>query len=601
MRNDRHNLSSYFFFFRKQAGNRLYVVFILMLMAAFSEGLGIVMLIPLFEGIGGSLDVNSVPQGQAKTLVFNLMTRLGLSHSEVGILLLVSAAFLLKGLFIFIAQSFNGFLRGQLAQEFRRKLFDGYCRMTYQYYSSRDTGHFVNIINIQVDKLLISFGHFIRTGVQVVSMLVYLGFAIFASWRFGIIAIIAGIFVYLGFRLINRYVKNISRRATEEHGRLAKLMIQTLQAFKYLLSTDQITRVGRYVHRSIKHLRSYEIRRAIASAFTQSVREPIAIILIMSIVMFQLTIYQQPLAPIIVAIALFYRAFSAMIILQASWQATMSNIGSVEIISDELNRLEKNEEQHGSTEIDFTSNLHIKDTCFQYDRCVGDVIKNVSLRIPARSTAAFVGESGSGKSTLADLITLMLRPTSGDILIDGISASQINLASWRKQIGYVSQETIIFDDTVANNICTWIGDANSDAILLDSVKDAARQANIHEFIETLPDGYQTMVGDRGMRLSGGQRQRLFIARELFRRPNLLILDEATSALDSESELAIQKSIDALKGQITVVIIAHRLSTIRNVDRVYVFDKGRLVEEGGYQELRDAQNSRFSKLASLQTL
>jgi len=138
-------------------------------------------------------------------------------------------------------------------------------------------------------------------------------------------------------------------------------------------------------------------------------------------------------------------------------------------------------------------------------------------------------------------------------------------------------------------------------LLAKRIREAAKQAHIAHFIETLPDGYDTLVGDRGVRLSGGQRQRLFIARELFRKPNLLILDEATSALDSESERAIQESIDELKGQITVVIIAHRLSTIRNVDRMYVFDQGKLVEQGEYEELRDADDSKFSKLVAMQAL
>ena len=175
------------------------------------------------------------------------------------------------------------------------------------------------------------------------------------------------------------------------------------------------------------------------------------------------------------------------------------------------------------------------------------------------------------------------------------------MLSWRRQIGYVSQETVGFDDTIAHNICMGKGDPHRDPVLMRRVREAARQAHIAHFIEELPDGYDTVVGDRGIRLSGGQRQRLFIARELFRKPNLLILDEATSALDTESERYIQDSIDALKGQITVVIIAHRLSTIRNVDHVYVFDQGHLVEQGPYQSLRDSEESRFGKLVAMQSL
>ena len=214
---------------------------------------------------------------------------------------------------------------------------------------------------------------------------------------------------------------------------------------------------------------------------------------------------------------------------------------------------------------------------------------------------ALVGKSGAGKSTLVDLLTLILKPRQGQILIDDVPGQDIELASWRRQLGYVSQEAVIFDDTIANNIGLWVGDPRRDDTFRRRILEAARQAHIAHFIETLPDGYDTLVGERGLRLSGGQRQRLFIARELFRSPRLLILDEATSALDSESERAIQQSIDELKGRITVVIIAHRLSTIHNVDRVYVLEKGQVVEQGSYWALRNREGSRLGKLIDMQAL
>jgi subfamily B ATP-binding cassette protein MsbA len=225
----------------------------------------------------------------------------------------------------------------------------------------------------------------------------------------------------------------------------------------------------------------------------------------------------------------------------------------------------------------------------------------MTLEIPVNTTVALVGESGAGKSTLVDLLTLMLKPRTGTVFIDGIPHGDVDLASWRDQIGYVSQETVVFDDTIANNISLWAGDMEVDSALRERVVQAAKQAYADHFIRDLPNGYQTVVGDRGVRLSGGQRQRLFVARELFKQPNLLLLDEATSALDTESERYIQQSIDALKGEMTVVIIAHRLSTIKNVDHVYVLDEGRIVEEGPYEELRLRENGSFREMVEMQRL
>jgi ABC-type multidrug transport system fused ATPase/permease subunit len=241
------------------------------------------------------------------------------------------------------------------------------------------------------------------------------------------------------------------------------------------------------------------------------------------------------------------------------------------------------------------------DVCFAYDEDEGDVLHDINIEIPVNQTVALVGESGAGKSTLVDMLTLMLRPRSGEIFIDGVPGTEIDLASWRSQIGYVSQETVVFDDTIANNIHLWEGDIGDDSALRERVVDAAKRAHAHHFIQDLPDGYDTVVGDRGVRLSGGQRQRLFVARELFKHPNLLILDEATSDLDTASEQHIQSSIDALQGEVTVVIIAHRLSTVKNADRVYVLDEGRVVEEGPYHELRMRENGQFREMVEMQSL
>lgn len=228
------------------------------------------------------------------------------------------------------------------------------------------------------------------------------------------------------------------------------------------------------------------------------------------------------------------------------------------------------------------------------------VLKGLNLRIGANKTVAFVGESGSGKSTLVDLIMMLHRPQQGRMLIDGTDSAQVRVAAWRQQIGYVSQESVIFDDTVANNICMWDGDYKKDPVLAQRLRDAAKAAHALDFIENMPDGFDTEVGDRGTRLSGGQKQRLCIARELFKQPRVLILDEATSALDSESEHIIRQSIESLKGKLTLIIVAHRLSTIRNADKIYMIRDGKVAEQGTYDELV-ARGGGFARSAKLQRI
>ncbi len=223
----------------------------------------------------------------------------------------------------------------------------------------------------------------------------------------------------------------------------------------------------------------------------------------------------------------------------------------------------------------------------------GYVLKNINLSIPKGKTIALVGQSGSGKTTLADMIPRFYDTDLGEIKIDGISIKDIEIESLRKQIGVVTQESILFNDTIENNIAFGL-----DTIDKNKVIEAAKVANAHEFILQQPQGYQTNIGDRGGKLSGGQRQRISIARAILKNPPILILDEATSALDTESERLVQDALNNLMKNRTSIVIAHRLSTIVNADEIIVINKGELVEKGSHKELLD-KNGIYKKLCDMQ--
>ncbi|VBB41859.1 Xenobiotic-transporting ATPase [uncultured Desulfatiglans sp.] len=602
-KNPLRDIPDYLHVYQTYLGARIYLVFGLTLVGALAEGVGILMLLPLLQGFDGkSGGAVAEPLTGINKLLNDLLASLGWAQSTTALVILITLAFIAKGVLVFGAQAFNAILRAQLLRELKARLFDDYRRMSYLYYAERDTGHFINVINEQITQMLNSFHFLMLFGSLLLSAAVYIGLAFAVTWRFGFMALIIGILLMLLFRWLNIYVRKLSRKSATENGHLSKLLIQFLHAFKYLTATGQSGPMRTNIMASICRLTGQEMRRGIAQAFTIAVREPVTVVFIMLIVLVQIVLLQQPLTPILVSIVLFYRGLNAILSTQVSWLNTLNQIGSLELVRDEFDAQRQHREPDATEPVPpLAQGLSLRNVYFSYSPEVGDVLKNVSLDIPLCTSIALIGESGAGKSTIGDLLTLMLKPQKGQVFIDGIPADKIHLADWRKQIGYVSQETVVFDDTIANNICMWEGDITTDHLLEERVREAAQQAHIAQFIETLPNKYQTLVGDRGIRLSGGQRQRLFIARELFRKPSLLILDEATSSLDTESETFIQQSIDALQGRITVVIIAHRLSTIRNVDHVYIFDNGRLVEHGPYQKLRDAGDSRFGKLVAMQTL
>ncbi len=594
------DIFTYIKIFQIYLGLRMYLIYTLGIIASVLEGIGILMLLPLLQTIdaGSEIDKND---GLINNILYNLINSLGLSESVTSILILISIAFILKATITFLSLGFTAFLLGDLLKKIKMRLFSHYSNMSFGYFSSKNSGDLINLINEQPTKALESFKQLSLLGSHFINTIILMSLAFLMTFSFGVMALLLGIFLLIIFLKMNTYVQKLSRIAAKENGILTKWLIQTLHGFKYLISTNQIKSLTNYVNKSINILTNTQIKSGIAAAFTQSVREPVAVLFIMAIVFVQIFVFELRLEPILVSIALFYRALNSTLAVQSAFQGTFQTIGSMELVHKEFMNQELNKQEDGEIELEkFESEILFDNINFTYPNSDKPALSSLSLKIPCKSSIAIVGTSGSGKTTLVDLVTLTNTPDKGDLFIDGVNYSKIKKLTWRNQIGYVSQDTIIFDDSIANNISMWEHRYNKNQLNKNLIK-AAKQANILDFIESLPDGFNTIVGDRGILLSGGQKQRIFIARELFRNPEILILDEATSALDSESEKSIQKSVELLRGKITVIIIAHRLSTIKDVDKVVVLNEGKILETGSFEELISDKNSKFKKLALLQEL
>ena len=594
------DLWRYLKIYRRYLGQRMYLIFALTVATAVAQVFGITLLLPLLRASQSGGDPEDM--GWAEQVLHDLLTWMGIADSMVAILAFIAVTFVAKGVLQFARGGYQGYLQAQLLRELKTKLFDAYSGMDYRYYIRQNAGHFINVINQQVNRFFASFKNFIGFTSQTVNTASYFAGAFFIAWRFALMAVGVGAVLLFLFKYLNAYVRRLSRKQSAEMSTLNKLLVQSLQSLKYIVSTNQTAHLRKGVVDSVNRLTGYIFRQRAAGAFTSALKEPVSVLLIVSLIAVQVAVFNDPIAPIFVALLLFHRGMQAVIALQSGWQGTMDKIGSMEMVDDELNAVLDHQEQSGCRRLGpLHEGIEMEDVHFAYNEDDGDVLRDISIDVPANTTIALVGESGAGKSTLVDLLTLMLKPRTGTVTIDGVPHDEVDLISWRDQIGYVSQETVVFDDTVANNISLWQGDIEDDPTLRERVFHAAERAHAHHFIQDLPNGYQTVVGDRGVRLSGGQRQRLFVARELFKQPNLLLLDEATSDLDTTSEQHIQESIDALQGEVTVVIIAHRLSTVKNADRVYVLNEGRVIEEGSYHELRAREDGEFREMVEMQSL
>lgn len=586
------DLYKYIKMFQSYLGSKMYLVFIFSIIASLLEGFGILMLLPLFESLGEKS--NTLNENQFNFYFYEIIDYLGWSTSTISVLNLIVIVFIFKGLITMIALAINSYLIGDLLKGIKINLFEYYTKMSFSYYSSKNTGDFINLIAEQPNRAIESFKQLINFGSYLINTIVLIFIAFSISSSFGGLAVSAGLILLFLFLKLNSYVQRLSRISAFENSNLNKWLVQVLHAFKYLTSTNQIKKLKNYIFNSIEILTSNHVKSGISAAFTQSIREPLAVILIIAIIYFQLIIFEQRLEPILVSIALFYRALSSTLAVQSSFQGTFQFIGSMEMINDEYKNQKLHRIKDGFKKINyFQRQIKFDNVSFTHDNS-NKCLDSVNLIIDAKTSVGIVGESGSGKTTLVDLITLLHDNIKGKILIDGILSDEIEKENWRNQIGYISQDTVIFDDTIANNISMWDKDLSNK---LDKLKEVAQQANILDFINSLSEGFDTKVGDRGIKLSGGQKQRLFIARELYREPSILILDEATSALDSISENKIQKSIENIQGELTLIIIAHRISTIRKVDKIFKLDKGKIIKIESYEKLEKSFATLDPKLSN----
>ena len=379
-------------------------------------------------------------------------------------------------------------------------------------------------------------------------------------------------------------LRNRSQNLVDASVSLASRQTEQIQGLRLLHTTGQITEAGQETDDLLQQITRHGSRMAIISNIITPISTLLPIIAISLIATASVIVFQNRQSGILPSLVTFVLALQRLNIRLSSisniFNRYASNNAQIERLNLILDDSDKQFVREGG--IPFTrlqKEIELKNVVLRYNPDTTPALANVNLIIPHGTTVALVGSSGAGKSSLADLLVGLYEPSEGVVLIDGIDMQKINLTSWQKRLGVVSQDTFLFNASIAENIAYGVPAASRAAI-----EAAARASQAAGFINALPDGYETVIGERGYRLSGGQRQRISLARAILREPELLILDEATSALDSESERLVQEAIERFERNHTVLVIAHRLSTIVNADLICVMESGQIVERGLHQEL-----------------
>ncbi len=489
------------------------------------------------------------------------------------------------------------------------RLLSTYIDQDYSFFLQRNpsdlTKNIINEVNNLVTGYLMPMLHMMANGIVVAAILIML-LVIDPLLALSVGVVLGGAYALI-YAVFRGRLRIIGRRRMDANARRFKTTHETFSAIKDLKVTG---REGYYLSRYDEASYAFAVNQSRHQVIAQLPRyalESIAFGVVLLIALY-LTLAEQGMEgalPMIVLYAMAgYRLMPALQKLFDSAATLRFSAPVVERMQEEMGAVENTvaalPQPAGSdaeTRLRLDRGLRLENISYRYPGMPARVLDGVSIFIPSRTTVAFVGESGAGKSTLVDIILGLLHPDEGRLLVDDRVLDKALIPEWRRHIGYVPQAIYLADDTLRRNIALGIPEREIDD---EAIVTAASTAAIHDFIsQELPEAYQAITGDRGVRLSGGQRQRIGIARALYRNPDLLILDEATSALDGSTEAAVMDAIDRLSGQKTIIMIAHRLATVRNCDCLYFFSKGRLVASGSYDELLATQPE-FRRMASATT-
>ena len=501
--------------------------------------------------------------------------------------------FLKSGLTIWVMQSILK-TKYAVCRDILIDTFDTFLNARWYFFSSSKQGMLINTFIREITIVGDAFGAMARLFAKLIQIVLYFAVPFYVSWQVTSISLASAIIFALPFLMLGKISVRLGRQNTSTSNQLSTVIQESLSSVKVILGFGN-------QHKSIENLasafdahRKVTIKSQTLGIAVQQLYIPFGII-VMIVAIFTAQRFMVPLSETAVLLYSLFRVIPIIGQITTEKHSVDNFFPSYEQVINLKQRAQELVQSTGDRIFTcFSNEIAIENLSYAYSGHKS-VLTDINMRIPNGNMIAIVGESGAGKTTLVDIIMGFNEPTSGNIKIDDIHLKEFDTISYRKRIGYVPQESILFNMSIRDNL-RWANDSAID----EEIKNACKLANADKFIEEFPQGYNTLVGDRGVRLSGGQIQRIALARAIIRNPDILILDEATSSLDTHSERLIQEAIEKISKTTTIIVIAHRLSTIINSDYIYVLKKGEIVEEGTYSQL-NITGGYFKRLVDAQVL
>ncbi|TVP43484.1 MAG: ABC transporter ATP-binding protein [Mongoliibacter sp.] len=596
MKESKEGYFKYFRYFYSKLGYKVFVALFLSLCVGLLDGFGLAMFLPLLQMVGDTDAVSSGEELGGLQFLISGLESFGIQLNLQTVLFVIMFFFIFKG----ITKFCQGYYNVITQQYFIRKLRLTYAKMlgnySYKSFVNVDSGMVQNTMGGEMGRVSTAFKNYFSTIQSGVLVAVYLGLAIITNFQFAILVAIGGTLSNLVYNRIYKKTKLTSKKITKGGHVYQGLLIQNVAFYKYLRATGLMSLFYDKMKVAIEYIEQSNKKIGFYNSLVVAAREPLVITVVVIVILIQVNLFSENISAIVLSLLFFYRSLNSLVELQNHWNNFLNVTGSLDNVIEFGHQLASSQDEKGDQNYPgLKNNIRLEEVSFGYfdDK----VLQKLNLEIPAKSTVAFVGESGSGKTTLVNLIAGLFNTDTGKIFIDGNDLREIDKLSFQKKIGYITQEPVIFSDTIFNNITAWSEKSTDNQ---EKFWQALRKAAIDDFVRELPEKEDSKLGNNGIQVSGGQKQRLAIARELYKETDILVMDEATSALDTETEKIIQENIEQLRGQLTILIIAHRLSTIKTADKIILLKSGKIEAAGSYSELIQ-KSEKFRKMVQLQEI
>jgi ABC-type multidrug transport system, ATPase and permease components len=582
------------------AGVLLYVHLLLMLVVSGLEGIGIFLIIPLLSIIGAfDLNVDAIP------LVSDAMNTLRESNVPLNLPVVLLIYVILVGGQALLQRNqtiLSERIEQRYIKELRQETHQSLLKAKWEYFLHKRNSDFNQMLSTELNRVSNGIGLLLTFISAAAFTFIQIGFAMWLSVKLTSIIILSGLLLSL-----------ISRKFVRKSAKLGKETTKLFQSYFAGLS-DHFNGIKdiksnllerSHIHKFAelcRHIERNYMRAARVYANSQFLYRASSVILIAVFVYVSLTLLHVAAEQLLLIVLIFTRLWPRFITIQSCLERIMTQLPAMQAImvlqqeSQQAQEALLLQDEQSELSIQIKESIECQQVSYRYDKSGKRLaLDHIDLTIPVNRMTAIVGKSGAGKSTLVDLLIGLIQPDAGKVLIDGRELADELLYPYRNSIGYVSQDPFLFHGSLRENLQLVVPDATE-----SDIWEALRFSASDEFVRKLPNGLDTVIGDRGVRLSGGERQRIVLARAILRKPSILVLDEATSALDSENEVQIKEALDRLRGTMTIIVIAHRLSTIRHADQVIVLENGEIVQQGSYYQLSQETRGTFKKLLNYQT-